>query len=75
MATDTIWVRCIRGRFCWRSSSSRCRSASTHLAKEIAVPATARGRHAEVAWSGPVQVAGARVSPGDLVVADASGVV
>jgi regulator of RNase E activity RraA len=40
-----------------------------------AVPATGRGRHAEVAWNGPVQVAGVRVSPGDLVVADASGVV
>jgi 4-hydroxy-4-methyl-2-oxoglutarate aldolase len=40
-----------------------------------AVPATARGRHAEVAWNGPVQVAGVQVCPGDLVVADASGVV
>ncbi len=40
-----------------------------------AVPATARGRHAEVAWDIPVQVAGVTVKPGDLVVADGSGVV
>ena len=40
-----------------------------------AVPATARGRHAEVAWNGPVQIAGVTVDPGDLVVADGSGVV
>ncbi len=40
-----------------------------------AVPATARGRHAEVGWNVPVQLAGVSVSPGDLVVADGSGVV
>jgi 4-hydroxy-4-methyl-2-oxoglutarate aldolase len=40
-----------------------------------AVPATARGRHAEVAWNTPVQIAGICVTPGDLVVADGSGVV
>jgi 4-hydroxy-4-methyl-2-oxoglutarate aldolase len=40
-----------------------------------AVPATARGRHAEVDWNVPVQLAGVSVSPGDLVVADGSGVV
>jgi 4-hydroxy-4-methyl-2-oxoglutarate aldolase len=40
-----------------------------------AVPATARGRHAEVGWNAPVQLAGVSVSPGDLVVADGSGVV
>jgi 4-hydroxy-4-methyl-2-oxoglutarate aldolase len=40
-----------------------------------AVPATARGRHAEVAWNAPVDVAGVRVAPGDLVIADGSGVV
>ncbi len=40
-----------------------------------AVPATARGRQAEVAWNVPVQVAGVTVAPGDLVVADSSGVV
>jgi len=40
-----------------------------------AVPATARGRHVEVGWNRPVQVAGIAVNPGDLVVADGSGVV
>lgn len=40
-----------------------------------AVPATARGRQAEVGWNAPVQVAGVPVAPGDLVVADGSGVV
>jgi regulator of RNase E activity RraA len=40
-----------------------------------AVPATARGRHAEVGWNTPVDVAGVRVQPGDLVIADGSGVV
>lgn len=38
-------------------------------------PRTARGRHGEVAWNVPVQVAGVTVSPGDLVIADGSGVV
>jgi 4-hydroxy-4-methyl-2-oxoglutarate aldolase len=40
-----------------------------------AVPATARGRQAEVGWNLPADIAGVRVSPGDLVVADGSGVV
>ena len=40
-----------------------------------ATPLTARGRHAEVAWNVPVPVAGAAVHPGDLVIADGSGVV
>ena len=40
-----------------------------------AVPATARGRQAEISWNTPVQVAGITVVPGDLVVADGSGVV
>jgi 4-hydroxy-4-methyl-2-oxoglutarate aldolase len=40
-----------------------------------AVPSTARGRHAEVGWNIPVDVAGVTVSPGDLVIADGSGVV
>jgi 4-hydroxy-4-methyl-2-oxoglutarate aldolase len=40
-----------------------------------ATPATARGRQAEVGWNTPVQVAGVTVRPGDLVVADGSGVV
>jgi len=40
-----------------------------------AIPATARGRQAEVGWNTPVQVAGVSVVPGDFVVADGSGVV
>lgn len=40
-----------------------------------ATPLTARGRHAEVAWNVPVPVAGVAVHPGDLVIADGSGVV
>jgi 4-hydroxy-4-methyl-2-oxoglutarate aldolase len=40
-----------------------------------AVPATARGRQAEVGWNTPVDIAGVAVAPGDLVVADGSGVV
>jgi regulator of RNase E activity RraA len=40
-----------------------------------AVPATARGRHAEIGWNTTVQVAGVHVAPGDLVMADGSGVV
>jgi regulator of RNase E activity RraA len=40
-----------------------------------AVPATARGRQAEVGWNTPVEIAGVTVAPGDLVVADGSGVV
>lgn len=39
------------------------------------VPRTARGRLAETGWNEPVQVAGLTVAPGDLVVADGSGVV
>jgi len=38
-------------------------------------PLTARGRHGEVAWNVPVTVAGVTVRPGDLVIADGSGVV
>jgi 4-hydroxy-4-methyl-2-oxoglutarate aldolase len=40
-----------------------------------AVPATARGRQAEVGWNTSVDIAGVAVAPGDLVVADGSGVV
>lgn len=39
-----------------------------------AVPATARGRIVEEGWNVPVDVAGIRVHPGDLVMADGSGV-
>ena len=40
-----------------------------------AVPVTARGRVAEHAFNEPITVAGVAVSPGDLVLADGSGVV
>jgi regulator of RNase E activity RraA len=40
-----------------------------------AVPLTARGRVIEVAWNEPVAFGGLTVSPGDLVIADSSGVV
>jgi 4-hydroxy-4-methyl-2-oxoglutarate aldolase len=36
---------------------------------------TARGRAAEVSWGEPVEFAGVPVAPGDLVLADAGGVV
>jgi len=39
------------------------------------VPRTARGRLVETGWNQPVGIAGVPVAPGDLVVADASGVV
>ncbi|MFG2024855.1 MULTISPECIES: RraA family protein [Streptomyces] len=39
------------------------------------VPVTARGRVLERAWNVPVDIAGVPVAPGDLVIADASGVV
>ncbi len=40
-----------------------------------ATPRTARGRTAEIAWNVSVEIGGVAVEPGDLVVADASGVV
>jgi regulator of RNase E activity RraA len=40
-----------------------------------AVPVTARGRVIEYDWNLPVLVAGVLVAPGDLVIADGSGVV
>lgn len=40
-----------------------------------AVPVTARGRIVETAWNEPVQFDGLTVAPGDLVIADGSGVV
>jgi 4-hydroxy-4-methyl-2-oxoglutarate aldolase len=40
-----------------------------------AVPLTARGRIMEVGWNVPVSVGGLTVAPGDLVIADSSGVV
>ena len=40
-----------------------------------AVPVTARGRVAEHDFNGPITIAGLAVKPGDLVLADGSGVV
>jgi regulator of RNase E activity RraA len=40
-----------------------------------AIPFTARGRIAEHAWNIPVEIGGVIVNPGDLVLADGSGVV
>lgn len=40
-----------------------------------AVPITARGRIIETAWNEPIEFDGIEVAPGDLVIADASGVV
>lgn len=39
------------------------------------VPVTARSRIVETDWNTPVKIAGVDVAPGDLVLADASGVV
>lgn len=40
-----------------------------------AVPLTARGRIAEKSFNAPIVVGGCQVSPGDMVIADSSGVV
>jgi regulator of RNase E activity RraA len=40
-----------------------------------AIPLTARGRIMETGWNEPVEFAGLTVTPGDLVIADGSGVV
>lgn len=58
-----------------------CRDVDESVALDLpvyalaAVPSTARGRQAEVGWNTPVDIAGVTVAPGDLVVADGSGVV
>ena len=58
-----------------------CRDVDEAIELELPVyaqgvtPLTARGRQAEVAWDVPVPVAGVTVHPGDLVIADGSGVV
>jgi 4-hydroxy-4-methyl-2-oxoglutarate aldolase len=41
----------------------------------VAVPLTARGRIVEVAWNVPIRFGDLDVQPGDLVLADSSGVV
>lgn len=38
-------------------------------------PRTARGRAVEVSYQTPIQLAGARVSPGDYLIADSTGIV
>jgi 4-hydroxy-4-methyl-2-oxoglutarate aldolase len=52
---------------------------STELALPVyaraTVPVTARGRIVEKSWNEPIKVDGVTVAPGDLVVADGSGVV
>lgn len=40
-----------------------------------AVPVTARGRIIEYDWNVPVELAGVSVAPGDLLIADGSGIV
>jgi regulator of RNase E activity RraA len=40
-----------------------------------AVPATARGRIVEESWNSPVDIGGVPVHPGDLVIADGTGIV
>lgn len=40
----------------------------------VGVPRTARGRILEQDWDVPVHIAGVEVSPGDLVIADGSGI-
>jgi 4-hydroxy-4-methyl-2-oxoglutarate aldolase len=42
---------------------------------KVGVPITARRRILEIDWNVPVDIAGVAVAPGDLVLADASGVV
>jgi 4-hydroxy-4-methyl-2-oxoglutarate aldolase len=42
---------------------------------KAAVPLTARGRILELDWNIPIHIAGVAVAPGDLVLADSSGVV
>jgi regulator of RNase E activity RraA len=41
----------------------------------VAVPVTARSRIIELDWNVPVEIAGIPVAPGDLIIADGSGVV
>lgn len=52
---------------------------STELALPVyaraTVPVTARGRIVEKSWKQPIKIDGVTVAPGDLVVADGSGVV
>lgn len=57
-----------------------CRDADQSAALSLpiyaraVVPITARGRVLEKSWNEPVEIAGVTTSPGDLVIADRSGV-
>lgn len=51
-----------------------CREFGLALHARGATPVTARGRVVEKEWNTPVSVAGVPVSPGDLILGDASGV-
>ena len=51
------------------------RSFGLDLYARTSVPVTARGRIVERGWNVPVTVEGIDIAPGDLVIADASGVV
>lgn len=52
-----------------------CEEVGLPVFARRAVPTTARGRIVELAWNVPVTVEGVTVRPGDVVVADGSGVV
>lgn len=51
------------------------REAGYPVFARAATPSTARGRIVEEDWNVPVSVDGVRVEPGDLVIADGSGIV
>lgn len=52
-----------------------CEQVGLPVFAREAVPVTARGRVVELDWNVPVTISGITVEPGDLVVADGSGVV
>jgi 4-hydroxy-4-methyl-2-oxoglutarate aldolase len=54
---------------------NQARELGFPIVARSATPVTARGRIAEVSWNETVDVAGVAVRPGDLVLADSSGVV
>jgi 4-hydroxy-4-methyl-2-oxoglutarate aldolase len=55
--------------------SDECEALGLPVFARTSVPVTARGRIVERSWNQPITVCGVRVSPGDYVVADGSGVV
>jgi 4-hydroxy-4-methyl-2-oxoglutarate aldolase len=54
---------------------AQTQQAGLPLFGRTAVPVTARGRIVELEWNSRVEICGVVVEPGDLVVADADGVV